>query len=172
MSTDALVVRAATENDLPAMAAMAADLVRFHHALDPARFFLARGVEQGYREWFGRELPRANTILLVATKDDAIVGYAYGRVEGRDWNMLLDKHAALHDVFVSEDARGTGAGERLVRAFCARARALGAPRVVLSTATSNTRAQKVFARCGFRPTMIEMTRECADDDDDQGAADL
>jgi RimJ/RimL family protein N-acetyltransferase len=31
--------------------------------------------------------------------------------------------------------------------------------VVLSTAVRNEAAQRLFARAGFRPTMIEMTRE-------------
>jgi len=37
--------------------------------------------------------------------------------------------------------------------------AKGAPRVVLSTAERNESAQRLFARAGFRRTMIEMTRE-------------
>ena len=35
----------------------------------------------------------------------------------------------------------------------------GAPRVVLSTAERNEAAQRLFARAGFRRTMVEMTRE-------------
>lgn len=154
-------VRLATIADLPAMARMAAELVRYHHAIDPKRFFLARGIEEGYRDWFARELGRPEAVLLVAEtapRPDPI-GYCYGRLEGRDWNMLLDRHAALHDVFVHDDARRSGAGEQLVRAFLDRARALRAPRVVLSTASSNLRAQAIFAKLGFRPTMIEMTRD-------------
>jgi RimJ/RimL family protein N-acetyltransferase len=37
--------------------------------------------------------------------------------------------------------------------------ARGAPRVVLMTAERNETAQRLFARAGFRRTMIEMTRE-------------
>jgi ribosomal protein S18 acetylase RimI-like enzyme len=37
--------------------------------------------------------------------------------------------------------------------------AKAAPRVVLSTAERNEAAQRLFARAGFRRTMIEMTRE-------------
>lgn len=37
--------------------------------------------------------------------------------------------------------------------------ARGAPQVVLSTAERNEAARRLFARAGFRPTMIEMTRE-------------
>lgn len=35
----------------------------------------------------------------------------------------------------------------------------GAPQIVLSTAEQNESAQRLFARAGFRRTMIEMTRE-------------
>jgi RimJ/RimL family protein N-acetyltransferase len=34
-----------------------------------------------------------------------------------------------------------------------------APRVVLSTAARNERAQRFFERAGFRRTMVEFTRE-------------
>jgi ribosomal protein S18 acetylase RimI-like enzyme len=160
-----ITIRPAGTSDLPAMAEMAADLVRFHHAMDPRRFFLASGIEKGYRDWFGRELASEHALLFVGERAAGaggaleIDGYAYGRIEPRDWNMLLDRHAALHDVFVHERARKTGLGEQLIRAFVGAAAARGAPRVVLHTATSNTSAQALFAKLGFRPTMIEMTRE-------------
>lgn len=159
MSPDAPLVRPATETDLSPMAAMAADLVRFHHALDDRRFFLARGIEEGYRDWFARELAQPAAILLVAQHGSEIIGYCYGRLEPRDWNMLLDRHAALHDVFVRGDARQHGAGALLVSAFLEHARAKGAPRVVLHTATQNHAAQALFAKLGFRSTMIEMALE-------------
>jgi RimJ/RimL family protein N-acetyltransferase len=36
---------------------------------------------------------------------------------------------------------------------------MGAPRVVLMAAWRNESARALFARLGFRPTMVEMTRE-------------
>jgi hypothetical protein len=41
-------------------------------------------------------------------------------------------------------------------------RSRGVPRVVLLTAERNAAAQRLFAGAGFRPTMIEMTRELDD----------
>ncbi|MDQ3034311.1 MAG: GNAT family N-acetyltransferase [Myxococcota bacterium] len=163
MTADQPRVRDATAADLPAMSHMAAELVRYHHAVDPQRFFLARGVEEGYRGWFTRELEQRGVVLLVAElpTEPEPIGYCYGRLEGRDWNLLLDRHVALHDVFVREHARRAGVAERLVRTFLDRASALGAPRIVLSTASANASAQALFAKLGFRATMIEMTRECA-----------
>jgi ribosomal protein S18 acetylase RimI-like enzyme len=55
--------------------------------------------------------------------------------------------------------RGRGIGRALLERVTAELAARGAPRVVLSTAEQNGAAQRLFARAGFRRTMIEMTRE-------------
>jgi ribosomal protein S18 acetylase RimI-like enzyme len=154
-----LLVRPAAAADMPAVARLAARLVRFHHALDPRRFMCQEPIEPGYERWLRQELADAEAVILVAERAGAIAGYAYGRLEGRDWMSLLDAHGALHDVLVDEGARGAGIGAALVEAMCARLLALGASRVVLHTAATNEAAQRLFAGHGFRPTMIEMTRE-------------
>lgn len=153
-----LVVRRATAADLPRLGELAGELVRLHHRTDPRRFFLVDGVEQGYARWFASELEREAAVILVAERDGAILGYGYGSLEGRDWNALLDEHGAIHDIMVDEAARRSGAGRALVEAMCEALEAMGAPRVVLSTMVQNTAAQALFAACGFRGTMLEMTR--------------
>ena len=160
MPTPTFSVRPLTPPDLAAVGRLAGALVRYHHALDAGRFLLVDRVEEGYARFFAAELEDPRAVLLVATDaEGAIVGYAYGRFEGRDWNLLLDEHGALHDVLVTEAARGAGVGEELVRETCRRLEALGAPRVLLSTAVQNTTAQALFEKVGFKKTMIEMTRE-------------
>ncbi|HEX3770321.1 MAG TPA: GNAT family N-acetyltransferase [Polyangiaceae bacterium] len=151
-------IRPAQPQDLPRLGQLAGALVRLHHDTDPARFFLVDQVEEGYAWWFGRELKRAEAVILVAVRDDAVVGYAYGTIEERDWNLLLDAHGALHDVFVAVEARKLGVGHALVKAIVAALEERGAPRVLLSTMVQNEVAQRVFHDCGFRPTMLEMTR--------------
>ncbi|MET0592924.1 MAG: GNAT family N-acetyltransferase [Polyangiaceae bacterium] len=151
-------IRPATPADLPRVAALAGALVRMHHAVDPARFFLPEKVEEGYAWWFEREIQRAEAFVIVANKGTEIVGYAYGTREERDWNALLDEHGYIHDVFVSPEARRDGVGRKLMRAAIDELTRRGAPRIVLSTMVSNEAAQRLFASSGFRPTMIEMTR--------------
>lgn len=152
-------VRPAIPSDLPRLGELAESLVRLHHEFDPARFLLTQGVAAGYQRWFAQEMQNPDAVLLVAAEGDAVLGYAYGRVEARDWNMLLDRHGALHDILVDPAARGRRVGEALLEVFLARMKERGVPRVVLHTAVQNERAQALFAKAGFRPTMIEMTRE-------------
>jgi ribosomal protein S18 acetylase RimI-like enzyme len=153
-----MVIRAATTPDLPRVAELAGELVRMHHAVDAERFLLPDRVEEGYAWWLERELGRAEAVVIVAIVADQIVGYAYGTREGRDWNALLDEHGAIHDVFVATHARRGGAGRKLVERMVDELVRRGAPRIVLSTMIANQPAQRLFAACGFRPTMLEMTR--------------
>jgi ribosomal protein S18 acetylase RimI-like enzyme len=153
------IVRPARPEDLARVGVLAGQLLRQHHAFDALRFFMPERPEDGYRWWLGKELANPNAIVLVAEDGGEIVGYAYARLEERDWNALLDVHGALHDVLVDERARRRGIAKMLVEAACARLRELGAPRVVLFTAAKNEGAQRFFDALGFRSTMIEMTRE-------------
>lgn len=154
-----VTVRAAEARDLPAVAVLAGMLVRQHHEFDAQRFLLIPNVEAGYARFFASQLSDPDVLILVAERDEGIVGYAYARLEPRDWNNLLDACGALHDLFVSDAARRQGVARMLVEDVRARLRASGAPRLVLHTASKNATARKFFAAVGFRETMIEFTSE-------------
>src|SRR5690349_19371676 len=121
-----VVVRSATRAELRAVAVLTGRLVRMQHAEDETRFFLPERVEAGYEWWLGRELDRAEARVLVAEDEGRVVGYAYGALEERDWNLLLDAHGAVHDLYVSEEERGRGIGKKLLEAMLAELEGLGA----------------------------------------------
>jgi ribosomal protein S18 acetylase RimI-like enzyme len=155
----AITVRPARPSDLDALGRMGAALVHQHHGFDAARFMLPEDVESGYRWWLGKELKMKESVVLVAERDGEVLGYAYGRVEERDWNALRDRCGGLHDIWIEEGARGTGAGRMLVEELVRRFVELGVPRMILMSAAKNEAAQRFFARLGWRPTMVEMTKE-------------
>ncbi len=154
-----LQIRKATRRDLPKIAKLAGELVRQHYGFDPKRFLFIANPESGYEWWFGKELSNKKALIYCAKLDGRIVGYAYARLEPRDWNSLLDAHGALHDVLVAESARRRGIAKKLLERVLAELRERGAPRVVLHTSVKNPAAQKLFASVGFRKTMLEMTCE-------------
>ena len=98
-------------------------------------------------------------VILVAERDGAVVGYVYGALEGYDYMSLRGPAGVLHDIVVDPSHRREGIGRLLLDAALEALERRGAPRVVLSTAAVNEPAQHLFERAGFRPTMIEMTRE-------------
>jgi ribosomal protein S18 acetylase RimI-like enzyme len=154
-----VLVRPAETRDLPAVSRLAAELVRLHHWWDPQRFLLVEPIEDGYLWFFSREIESDSALILVAEDEARIVGYAYGRLEPRNWNDLLDACGKLSDLYVDAAARRQGVGRALVTEMLAALRTRGAPRVVLLTAWQNPQAHAFFEALGFRRTMLEMTAE-------------
>ncbi len=154
------VVRPAGRADLAAIGRLGALLVGRHHELDPLRFLAPTAdTASGYGGYLGSRLSSPDALVLVAERDGAVVGYAFAAVEGHDWMALRGPAGVLHDIVVDPAERGRGIGIMLLRATLAALEARGVPRVVLSTAARNEAAQRFFARAGFRPTMVEFTRE-------------
>jgi len=160
---DTSTVRAARREDLRAVSKFAAALVRQHYAYDPLRFMSIEPLEEGYERFLHTQVDREGVVLLVAVRlrggNEAVVGYLLGSLEDRDWSDLRDACGKIHDVYVDESVRMRGVASRLVEEAVARFDAMGAPRVVLMAAWRNDGARRLFERLGFRPTMLEMTRE-------------
>jgi len=156
----AVTIRPAAPADLPALGRLGALLVGMHHDFDPARFIAGPPqTEQAYASFLGVQLAGPNVVVLVAERDGEVIGYTYAAVEGHDYMSLRGPAGVLHDIVVDPALRGRGVGRMLLDATVAALEARGAPRVVLSTAERNASAQRLFARAGFRRTMIEMTRD-------------
>ena len=156
----AVTIRPASPADVPAIGRLGALLVKTHHDFDPQRFIAATPrTEHGYGSYLGSLLRDQEIVILVAEEDGEVLGYTYAGVEGYDYMALRGPAGALYDIVVDPAHRGHGVGRMLLDATLAALEARGAPRVVLSTAEQNEPAQRLFARAGFRRTMIEMTRE-------------
>jgi ribosomal protein S18 acetylase RimI-like enzyme len=115
--------------------------------------------EAGYGWFLGSQLKEADAAVFVAMRDDIVVGYVYTALEPESWKELREAAGFIHDVVVAPDARRHGVATALMNAAVEWLRSRGAPRVVLGTADKNEVAQRLFARLGFRRTMIEMTKE-------------
>ena len=153
-------IRPAAPSDVPTLGRLGALLVRLHHGFDPDRFLAATPqTEHAYGSFLGAQLEEPNVIILVAERDGEVVGYTYAGVEGNDYKSLRGPAGVLYDIVVDPAHRGHGVGRMLLDATLTALEERGAPRVVLSTAEQNEPAQRLFARAGFRRTMIEMTRE-------------
>lgn len=152
-------IRPATADDRVRLGQMAGKLVRMHHAFDPKRFMAIENVDEGYGRWLASEAVRERAFVLVAEDDGALVGYLYGAMEDMSYEDLRAECGYVHDIWVEAEARRHGVAKLLMERACAIFQERGAPRVVLMAATANPKAQALFEKLGFRPTMVEMTRE-------------
>jgi GNAT superfamily N-acetyltransferase len=155
-----VVIRLATDADAAALGRLGAMLLETHYAFDQKRFMAPPAdLEEGY-EWFlSSQLKEDGVVIFVAERAGSVVGYVYAGLEPMSWKELRDPAGFIHDVLVEDSSRNLGIATLLIEAAIDWLRAHGAPRVMLWTAERNPEAQRLFARLGFRRTMIEMTRE-------------
>ncbi|MBW6426014.1 GNAT family N-acetyltransferase [Rhizobium sp. XQZ8] len=153
-------IRPATAADVRALGGFGARLTALHHEFDPRRFIAPTpGTPAAYAAFLRSQIGRPETVLLVALTEDNLSGYVWAGVEGTDYMSLRGPAGVVYDLFVDPARRRNGIGRLLLRAGLTLLEQMGAERVVLSTAHRNEAAQALFTSLGFRPTMIEMTRE-------------
>jgi ribosomal protein S18 acetylase RimI-like enzyme len=158
MSTADIRIRPALKADLPELVRLAALLIRTHHQFDPKRF-MAQERERDYPAFLLEQLASADAAIMIAESAGRVVGYIFAAIEPASLKELREEAGYIHDLAVLEDARGRGVAALLMAAAAEWLKSHGVPRVLLWTATENIHAQRLFERLGFRPTMVELTRE-------------
>src|ERR1043165_4399461 len=145
---------------MPQVGRLGALLIKAHYGFAPQRFLAAKPeTSAGYAAFLSAQLEATDKAVLVADDNGKVIGYTYAAIEGYDYMALRGPAGILHDIIVDPEHRGRGVGRLLLDATIEFFRSRGVPRVVLSTAERNEGAQRLFARMGFRRTMIEMTLE-------------
>lgn len=160
MADPSVQIRPAVAADARALGVLGARLVRLHHAFDPQRFMAPEGdLEAGYGHFLVSLLTHRDALVIVAEVDEVVAGYLYGSIEPRSWEALREEAGVIHDIIIDEAFAGRSLAGQLMEHAIAWFRGRGMPRVLLHTAQPNAPAQHVFAKLGFRRTMIEMARE-------------
>lgn len=132
------VIRATT-SDVPLAAPLFAAYREFYgepYDLAPATAFLTLRLERG------------ESIVLLALEGENVVGIS--QIYPAFSSTRLAPIWILNDLFVTEDARGSGAADALLETAANLGQEAGAIAIELSTAHTNLRAQSVYARHGYQ----------------------
>lgn len=124
---DPVRVRAATADDLPAIAGLQAESFADRWSVDAVRELAA--------------LTGAVVLLAERAADGEAVGYLIGQV--------VTDEAEVHSLAVAAAARRLGIGRRLLAAFEAMVAALGAASVVLEVAADDPVATGLYESAGY-----------------------
>lgn len=100
--------------------------------------------------------PDADMFGLVAEQDGRIAGIAHCIVHRSTWAMA--PYVYLNDLFVSPDARGSGAGRALIEAVYERADHIGAERVYWLTHETNATARRLYDSLAVNDGFLEYRR--------------
>lgn len=150
-----MLVRRATKEDARIIAEYAMKLVDQHVGYDPVRF-ARTATREGAECFYGGQTDVADAVVLVAEIEGTVVGFAYIGYEEKNYADLATAAARLHDIYVDETARHSGAGRELIKGSVKVAKEFGAAKLLLSVAAKNTAAKEFFEQAGFVTTMHEM----------------
>lgn len=97
-------------------------------------------------------LPPKGCLVIARSEDGQLVGCGMLK-------RLDPQTGELKRVFVTEQARGTGTGRRLIEAREAAARSMGLTRLIADTLTPNVEMRNLYPKMGFTEVMepIETT---------------
>jgi GNAT superfamily N-acetyltransferase len=136
------VIAIATEADLPELLPLMRAYCDFYE-VDPSDEALLA---------MARELiadPRKEGVQLIA-RDDSGRAIGFSTVFWTWSTLSASRIAVMNDLYLTEDARGSGVAAELIEASAERAREHGATSLDWTTAHDNLRAQKVYDRVGAR----------------------
>ena len=139
---------------------MVRKLCQLHKTWDRAKYDFVEGIDDMYHSWLTARAADTRAVFLVADREGVgPVGFLIGTVEKEIPIYRLKEYGFIHDLWVEEDYRNEGLARQLVMLAVERFREIGLEQVRLDTAASNDAARKLFERCGFRVSVIEMLRE-------------
>jgi GNAT superfamily N-acetyltransferase len=100
------------------------------------------------RRFLKERFEHSDSVIFVALQDSAAVGFT--QLYPSFSSGAMARIFILNDLFVAPEARGRGAGSALLQAAAQYGRSVGALRLVLSTEVTNTTAQSVYERRGWK----------------------
>lgn len=148
---DTIVIRDATEADLPAIVALLAD-----DTLGATRERLEDPLPAVYRDAFADlQQQNGNSLLVACDADGAVVGCLQFMVLAHV-ARLGSPRAQIEGVRVAASHRSRGLGRHLFEDAIRRARDAGCGMVQLTTDASRADAGRFYESLGFKPTHIGM----------------
>jgi ribosomal protein S18 acetylase RimI-like enzyme len=159
----AVVVRAATAADVPAILPLVRAICDQHAQWDKQRFDFKPDVVERYAQWLPERASDASSVLLVAQVSGGaqaarIVGYIVGTTEQEVPIYWTPACGYIHDVYIEPVRRGAGAGLALVNGAIERFAGMGLKQVRLITAAQNDAGRRLFTRAGMRVATVEMMK--------------
>ena len=165
ISSPTMEARPATVDDVPGVLPMVTQIAALHERWDPAKYGFIENPAERYRKWLTNRATDPRAVFLVAEREATgdqpakLAGFLIGTVEQEIPVYRVKEYGFIHDVWVEEEYRHEGVGRQLVTLALERFGQIGVPQVRLDTAAINEAARALFARCGFRISIIEMLSE-------------
>jgi ribosomal protein S18 acetylase RimI-like enzyme len=149
-------VRPATLADVMSIVPLVSKLAALQEEWDPQRFDYKNDVAAIYEPWLRERVEDEYGLLLVAEHQGRVAAFLVGTIDPTVDVYRLAETAVIHDMWVEPEHRREHVARDLVNAAIGFWRSRGVRQIRCETAIVNEDARRLFAACGFRPSVIEM----------------
>jgi ribosomal protein S18 acetylase RimI-like enzyme len=121
------------------------------------------------RALYDEVFAKPDTVLLLARAGDELVGYGLAHVLETKDTWIADtwrrgeRVGEIESLAVVPSRRGEGIGTALLDVLEAELRSIGVEDLILGVLAGNVAAQRLYARHGYRPTWLYLSRSAADE---------
>jgi ribosomal protein S18 acetylase RimI-like enzyme len=164
--TDAWTVRPGTADDLNSLAPLWIAVHRQHVESMPELAPYV-GDDETWRErrgLYAQLLAKPDTLLLLASVDDELIGYGLAHVMAVSETWIPDtwrtgeRIGEIESLSVLPAYRGSGLGSQLLDRLEAHLHDCGASDLVLGALAGNRDALRLYERRGYRPTWLYLSK--------------
>jgi ribosomal protein S18 acetylase RimI-like enzyme len=152
-------IRAAKPEDVPQVLPMVEKICALHESWDPAKYGFLANPSQRYARWMSARASDPRSVFLVAEREGRLVGFIVATIEKEIPIYRLDEFGFIHDLWVEPEYRNEGIARQMTMLLIERFREIGVKQIRCDTSAKNDAARKLFASCGFRPSVTEMLLE-------------
>jgi ribosomal protein S18 acetylase RimI-like enzyme len=147
---DHITIREATEQDLPAIKGLMAELIE---AVSNTGSYDANTALQNCRVL----LKNADSHILVAEADGNVIGVV--NLDIRRTILHPGLSGLIDEIVVAEGYRGKGVGKKLIDAAVEKCKLSGCCEIEVSTELTNTKARSFYKSCGFEEMGVFLERD-------------
>jgi GNAT superfamily N-acetyltransferase len=150
-------IRKAKVNDLPTIAGMAMEFMKYHAALDPY-LAPARGARKLYFEFFRRAVFSGRSLLLVAVAGEKIVGYALAEITEKEATKKNYRYGLICDVYFEKKHRRLGGMKFFLKEIFGWFREKKIRNVELYVLLKNDIGRKAWGKYGFQEYFLKLKK--------------
>ncbi len=145
-----IIIREATEQDLPAIKGLMAELIE---AVGDTGGFDVNAAMENCRTL----LKNVDSYILVAEVDENVIGVV--NLDIRRTILHSGLSGLIDEMVVAESYRGKGVGRKLIDAAAEKCKLSGCCEIEVSTELTNTKARSFYKSCGFEEMGVFLERD-------------
>jgi len=152
-------IRKGTIKDIPKMIYLWKELMNYHETLDKTYYGLNKDALSTWKTWITKEMKKKNFFVLLAEKNNKVIGYANGSIQKRPPCFTIQKNGYVEGAVVSSKYRRKGITKMLMDELFKWFKKQKVKFIELRVYSNNKTGLATWRKLGFKEKLKRMYKE-------------